>query len=171
MCTQFKTIKLEQLKQYDEDRIQNIINQIPSYLLKTEGVRDCPEFSKFIFDNLPKDCTHNQNHSFIVRGDDTDVGYINIIANYPHDNTAELALFAISEQYHGQGIGRIAYNLAEEYSRTNLRAKKISLCVDQINEEGSAFWAKNGYSKTGKTSYAHGPRLRTSIDYMEKHLA
>ena len=80
------------------------------------------------------------------------VAIMDLILNYPADDTAFIGLFMMHPNYQGSGTGS---GIIAECAGFLLESgfKKIRLGIDKGNPQSSAFWKKNGFVTIEENKY------------------
>lgn len=73
---------------------------------------------------------------------------MDLILDYPADNTAYIGFFMVNKELQGRGIGsEIIHDCAR--CLEGLGYGKIRLAIDKGNPQSEAFWKKNGFIAAG----------------------
>jgi ribosomal protein S18 acetylase RimI-like enzyme len=162
-------IHLLPLSTADEKLVDRIFDQLTSYSILAEGVTKVANAAMQFLTELPPGCGPAAKHVFAVMKDGQAVGLVDLVDGYPEKGTVFVGLLAIVEGRQGQGIGRAAERLIEEFVR-GLGAAKLRLAVVEGNAVGQAFWEKAGFRDTGERKPYAGEARRTTARLMEKLL-
>lgn len=116
-------------------------DRIQKFPIKAEDLNDC--YIPLI----------NNNRFFPLTLEENDIPIGHLIIRYPKqdDNTiARLGFVIIEPKLRGRGIGKKMLQLAVEYAKNNLNAKKITLGVFANNESAKYCYEAVGFKPTGK---------------------
>lgn len=149
--------------------IQNILEQAPTYSLKTEGVLPSANAGAETLSALPPQRNAEQKYVLIVEVGGIPSGVIDFIDGYPDESCGFIGLFLLSESIQGNGIGRLVYSELEKWIRANFSYQRLRLGVVESNPVTS-FWEKMGFRLTGETRPHEGVSVRSRKLLMEKTL-
>lgn len=98
---------------------------------------------------LPPHKTYRDKYYVGFYEGDLLVAVLDLILDYPQEETAYIGFFMVDASCQGQGLGssilqEIAGSLKE------IGFAKIRLAIDEGNPQSEAFWTKNGFVKTGE---------------------
>ena len=117
------------------------------------------------------DMTGNNKRFIICENIDKPVGMIGLYGiNWIH-RTCEIGVFIGDKKSQGNGYGKEACLLIEEYAKNYMNIRKIKLNVVKNNEAGFNMWTALGYMKVGeliKERFINGEYYNLLI--MEKFL-
>ncbi len=82
---------------------------------------------------------------------ETLVAVLDLILNYPNQQTVFIGLFMLDRQFQGRGIGSEIVQGCFRYLKT-LGYAYVRLGFAKGNPQSEAFWMKNGFQKTGVQS-------------------
>ena len=103
---------------------------------------------------------------FAVKLNSKEIGLVDLIKDYPQNETAFLGLLLLIDSEQNKGLGRKVYFEVEKFSR-DLGCKKIQLGIVDSNPV-EEFWKKLGFSLTGKSSPHDGEKIKSIKRVMEK---
>lgn len=129
--------------------LQRVLEEAPTYAQRVTGLPVGPADAQSTFIGLPDGKTYDDKFVFGIFLGDEMVGCIDLIRAYPIPTTSHIGLLLISEKHHGQGIGRQAYALVEQFIREWGTCDTVRLGVVRTNEEVVSFWKKMGFEPTG----------------------
>jgi GNAT superfamily N-acetyltransferase len=158
-------VRLLPLTPADESLVDAIFDRLTAYSMLAEGVARATDAAKEFLIGLPRGWAPSSKHVFAVLKDDRPVGLVDLIDGYPAAGIVFVGLLAIAEDRHGEGIGRAAQHLIEEFAH-GLGATKLRLAVVEGNP-AHAFWLKMGYAETGERKRHAGEAKMTMVRLME----
>lgn len=142
-----KKFMVRKLNDTDIDKIYEVMNGNPQYF------QYCPPMAtaQSIADDmnaLPPRTTYDDKYYIGYFEEEKLVAVMDLILNFPNENTAFIGFFMMNTAYQGRGIGT---ELLEECCKT-LREENyqyIRLGFAKGNPQSEAFWIKNGFVRTG----------------------
>jgi len=149
-------------------RVQNILEQTPTYHLNVGGRKAMPNAAELLFETVPQKKLPEDKLVLIVREGLDDVGIVDLIHGYPNLETAFLGFLAIIEGKQNSGIGKATYLEVEKLVK-EVGLKKIRLSVVGTNPV-DAFWEKMGFHFTGETKDYRNKKVHSISKLMEKEL-
>ncbi len=149
------TIRLLNGEPSEMRELQRVLEEAPTYAQRVTGLPVGSADAQSLYIDLPPGKTDEDKFVFGIFLGDEMVGCIDLVRAYPNPTTAHIGLLLISEKYHGQGIGRQAYDLAEQFIREWGTCDTIRLGVVRTNEEVISFWKKLGFEPTGEVKPFH----------------
>jgi ribosomal protein S18 acetylase RimI-like enzyme len=102
---------------------------------------------------------------FYIKQDEDPIGLIHFLPKNPHDNHTWIGLLIIHKEYQRNGLGSYALRLLENKLKGQ-DFDKVRLCVQNGNDNGAAFWNKNGFAKISTSTDGR----KNQIDIYEKVL-
>lgn len=84
------------------------------------------------------------------------IAEMDLIKDYPQENTAYIGLFMVHGEYQGRGVGTQIITQAL-VALKEMGCKNARLAIDRGNPQSQAFWIKQGFSKGGEGSGKHIP--------------
>lgn len=100
---------------------------------------------------------------FYIKQEDEPIGLIHFLPKNPNDNHTWIGLLIIHKEYQRNGLGGYALRLLEKKLKGQ-NIDKVRLCVQNGNDNGAAFWNKNGFTKISTSTDRHN----NQIDIYEK---
>lgn len=162
-------ITLKQIGFESLSTVQEILNEVPTYMLIAEGLSSDPNAAQAALSALPPNCSRDQKYNFLVLNHNQAVGFVDVLKDYPNVGTLNLGLLAIRESCHKKNIGQSTYQLVEAYAKENLNSVKVRLAFNEHNPvEG--FWKKMGFLRTGESKTYKGVQKESLVFVMEKIL-
>ena len=83
---------------------------------------------------------------------------------------AFIGLLAIAEDRHGQGLGRAAYGLLENFARVRWHASTMRLVIVDTNPV-EEFWRRMGFERTGEVRRYTGEAVMANAIPMQKRIS
>lgn len=162
------SIKLLNGEREEMTELQRVLESAPDYSQRITGVPPGKADAQSTFSALPEGKTYEDKFVYGVYASGEMVGCIDLIRGYPNEPTAFLGLLMLSEHVQRQGIGAIAYQLAEKEMLAWKTCNKIRLAVVKANDIVLPFWKKQGFRETGEIKpYKYNHVISESI-LMEK---
>lgn len=154
----------------DENTVQRIFQNCPSYFRKVEGCEVGPGFAKHEMNDRPSKMGPGYGKVFcIIRMDDEPVGIVDLHQNHPETGIVYLGLLLLDERFQSRGLGRKIYEFIESLCQSGFKAQKIRLGISEHNRvEG--FWEKMGFIRNGHGYEHQGQALENATFEMEKQL-
>lgn len=149
--------------------IARIFQCSPGYFYAVSGRPATPEAALDTFRELPPGCEFHQKFVFLIQWENQFIGVSDLILGYPNQRTAFLGLLLLDEAWQGQGLGRKAYQLHEEFVLER-DFQNIRLAVVESNPV-MTFWKKNGFSETGISKPYENQIVKTQITVLEKNIS
>ena len=98
---------------------------------------------------LPPHKTYRDKYYVGFYEGDLPVAVLDLILDYPQEETAYIGFFMVDASCQRQGLGSsIVQGIAG--SLKEIGFAKIRLAIDEGNPQSEAFWTKNGFVKTGE---------------------
>ena len=98
---------------------------------------------------LPPQKTYRDKYYVGFYEGDLPVAVLDLILDYPQEETAYIGFFMVDASCQRQGLGSsIVQGIAG--SLKEIGFTKIRLAIDEGNPQSEAFWTKNGFVKTGE---------------------
>lgn len=128
--------------------IQAIFNSTPKFNFNTTGTKIADQNAGLeTLKELPPNSNYENKFVFLV----DDLAVIDLVKEYPVQDTAFIGLVLIDERYQRKGLGTKIYTKLEQWINENLpNCKRIRLCVVESNPV-IPFWEKMGFHLTGET--------------------
>jgi RimJ/RimL family protein N-acetyltransferase len=150
--------------------VQKIFEASPEYFRLVDGSEVLPHFAlKEIKDEPKKKSPTYEKFFLLILEDGKPVGVVDFHKDHPVQGSTYLGLFLLVERVHGSGVGRAAYQVAEEYARSELGAHKILIGVSEKNDV-TDFWKKMGYEYNGQSYIWKGEKWDSLVVELEKDL-
>ena len=162
-------VQLKLIGREAETLVQEILDEIPTYMLNVEGVRKRPGAAAEELTALPPNCRKEQKFDLLVLQGDRAVGFVDLIKDFPRPGVIMLGLLAIRESAQKKSLGKAAYQAVERYVIDQLGASKIRIGVNDTNPV-RVFWEKMGFRATGETKPYHGVAKFSTVFVLEKTL-
>jgi len=140
-------MKLVQISEEMAPEIERIFMCSPTYFLSISGRSATPEAALETLRELPPGIGYHQKFVFLVQWQNQFIGVSDLILGYPDDRTAFVGLLLLDEAWQGQGFGRKAYQLIEEFVLQR-NFQNIRLAVVESNPV-ITFWKNNGFLEIG----------------------
>lgn len=156
-------VRLVELTEHDEARLQALIESDPGYAERITGYPPGPSDAVSLLISRPPDLDEDDK---IVRGivistptGDELAGVLDVLRGWPDEHTVHVGLLLVHLARRRQGIGRRAVARLTELARTWPGITGLRVALVQANAgESDAFWASCGFSSTGERvpyRYAH----------------
>jgi RimJ/RimL family protein N-acetyltransferase len=163
-------IKIKSIDIESEAIVQKIFEASPTYFRRVDGMEVEPHFAKReITDCPPKRIASYEKVFCLILFNNEPIGVVDFHKDHPAEGITYVGLFLLDEKYHGKGIGRSSYAAAEEFAKSNLKAKSIRLGVSDKNAV-TDFWCKMGFKPTGHTYIWKGEKAESNVTEMEKQI-
>ena len=129
----------------DKYQVMYFFRECPDYFELTEGVQpdNCDEF----FYDLPPNKTKNEKYLFGAFKEDTLIGVVDLVADFPEKGEWIIGLLLIHPNARGMGLGRAMHNEIKKFVK-NQGGKKLRIGVMEQNVDALVFWSKIGYKQT-----------------------
>lgn len=145
-------VTLKQLNandQLDISALQKVLESAPGYWKRIANKVIEPDAARGVLHALPEGKTLNDKFVFGVYQSDQIIGCVDLICGYPDSQTAMLGLLIISEAHQKSGLGRAAYQAAENIAMSWPGVQKMRIGVVQANDIVFPFWQSLGFVETG----------------------
>ena len=109
--------------------------------MKVEGVPKMENAAKEIFEKFPPNCSIEDKFVFFVDLNNKHIGVVDLVFGHPKEDVAFIGLLLLDQQFHGQGLGKKAYELIEKFA---------SLFTDLSNPTSNSIYQKIDYTKIGQ---------------------
>lgn len=142
------TYYVRRLEQKDIDAIYELTlgnptyyNYCPPYVTKESILSDMKA--------LPPHKGYNDKYYIGFYDKENLIAIMDIIFDYPNNETAFIGFFMVRNTKQGEGIGTKIINECFEYI-SKQGYNTVRLCFVKGNLQSESFWNKNGFVKTGK---------------------
>ena len=139
--------EVRKLNETDIDAVYKVMKENPLYF------QHCPPMAthQSILDDmkaLPPRTTYDDKYYIGFYAGDSLVAVMDLILNFPNQETAFVGFFMMSKEFQGKGLG------TEIIKECSGRLKEegyqyIRLGFAKGNPQSEAFWMKNGFERTG----------------------
>ncbi len=163
-------VSLEPIGLADEHTVDQLLDRLTTYSMRVDGVLKKENGARHLLTAGPPGYPSATKHVFIVMHGGEPVGLIDVIHGYPRAGVAFIGLLAIAEDRHGQGLGRAAYGLLENFARIRLRASTMRLVIVDANPV-EEFWRRMGFERTGEVRRYTGEAVTANAIPMQKQLS
>lgn len=92
------------------------------------------------------------------------VAVMDLITNYPNEQTAFIGLFMVNNRYQNKGVGSKIIQELKEYLKV-VGFDYIRLAYVKDNPQSKIFWEKNHFMPTGE-EFDHGLYVVVAMQYM-----
>ena len=141
--------KIQKLEEKDIKDIYNLCKENTKYY---EYYKEKPTFYniKEIFTAIPHNMTIKDKFFIGFYKDNKLISILDLITNYPNENSAYIGLFMINKSIQNKGIGS---KIIEELCNTlkNQGFNNIELAYIEDNIEAKNFWLKNKFLHNNKS--------------------
>jgi RimJ/RimL family protein N-acetyltransferase len=96
------------------------------------------------FTELPPNQVAEDKLNFVICVEEEPVGVIDMVMNFPQEQTWYIGLFVIVPAYRGKGVAQVAFQQLEALV-FELGGTALCLAVAEDNERARKFWARNGF--------------------------
>lgn len=141
--------KIKKLNYNDCDAILNLYNSNPKYF------KYCPPNPtiKTIKEDLtitPNNVSGDNKYFLGFYNDNELIGVLDLITNYPNNETCFIGLFMIDNKYQNKGIGSIIIEeICNGLRDANYKYVKLAYVINNI--EAERFWIKNNFKQTNQS--------------------
>jgi ribosomal protein S18 acetylase RimI-like enzyme len=100
------------------------------------------------------------------------VAVVDLLRGYPNAHTGFIGLLEVHGGQQGKGVGRAAYELAEQYvaeSWPEVRVLRLAV-VDTNAEQAAGFWGRLGFEATGEVKPYRYDKVESVARLYEKNL-
>lgn len=97
---------------------------------------------------LPPNKTYDDKYYIGFWENDRLIAQMDLILNYPNNDTVFIGLFMLKKDHQGCGIGSDIMNEFFQYAK-NMGYTFVRLGYAKGNPQSRAFWIKNGFCETG----------------------
>ncbi len=101
---------------------------------------------------LPEGKSYSDKYFIGFFKDDQLAAVMDLIVDYPVENTAFIGFFMVDRKLQNQGIGSYIIRECIAYMK-EMHFEKIQLGVDKGNPQSFAFWSKNGFYAIDEKKY------------------
>ncbi|MCB0638919.1 MAG: GNAT family N-acetyltransferase [Lewinella sp.] len=155
----------------NQAELQGIINAAPAYAWRATGQPPASDEATELLTMLPPGKGYHDKFVFGLYLGPQIIGCLDIVRAYPNATTAFLGLLLLAEEHHGQGHGRAAYHLLENFVGTQWpEIKTLRLAVLRANEQVMPFWEKMGFRATGEVKPYQSGLIDSEVILIEKPL-
>lgn len=117
------------------EELQRVIEEAPTYAQLVTGVPPGPADAQSRYTILPEGKSYDDKFVFGIYHGGKMVGCADFVRGYPTPRTAYLGLLLISEKHQRRGIGRVAFQLLEDFVRSWGTCDRIRLAVVRTNAQ------------------------------------
>ncbi|MGY3765618.1 GNAT family N-acetyltransferase [Vagococcus vulneris] len=110
------------------------------------------------FNELPPNTSIHKKNVYGVFDQDTMIGMIDWVIDYPEENQSIIGLFVLRHDYRGVGLAQPLYDALEQMAKET-GSQKITLGVLESNLPAVAFWKSQNYQILKKITSNYGPEL------------
>ena len=143
------TYRIKKLNNDDCDDILGLYNSNPQYFIYCPPVPTIETIKKDLI-ITPNNIDISNKYFLGFYDKDELFGIIDLITNYPNDETCFIGLFMINGKYQNKGIGSYLIKDICDYIKS-IGYKYIKLAYIVENEEAKNFWLKNGFVEFQKS--------------------
>jgi ribosomal protein S18 acetylase RimI-like enzyme len=148
---------------HDHQKLQNLLENCAGYYDLVYGLPVSPAEADKLFNTLPEG--KSDDDKFLIGIFDPEnnmTGVIEIIRDYPVENTWYINLMLMSPAARGRGNGRKIYDDTEEWAY-DLGARIIRLSVAEQNERALKFWKMLGFKEISRSKEKQGNKENVVI--------
>ena len=150
--------------------LQGALEGAPTYSQLITGSLPGPSDARSTCSALPPNKTYADKFVFGIYANARCVGCIDLIRAYPTSDTAMLGLLLVAEQFHGQGIGRRAFELVEIFIRSWGTCNRVRIGVVETNRRTLPFWQSLGFQPTGEIKPYRYASVSSRVVVLERAL-
>jgi ribosomal protein S18 acetylase RimI-like enzyme len=151
--------------------LKNVVRQCADYSMMVEGHLPSDEDIEALFEDVPPGFSVQALiPNGVFDGQNSMVGMLWAVRDYPEAGTLFIPLFLIAETQRKHGFGREATGQFEAWGRS-AGFQKIRLSVVKENENALRFWQKQGFQPTGELpARQFGQKIHERFEF-EKQLS
>jgi ribosomal protein S18 acetylase RimI-like enzyme len=117
-----------------------------------------------LFNDMPEGTLARDKEVYGIFLEDSMVGVVDLIHDYPEEGAGFIGLFLIKGTLHRRGLGKTAWLAVEKL----FKFREFRLVVVSTNHKAFAFWRAMGFRETGKTThYTHGAFSGISVEMVK----
>lgn len=150
--------------------VQVILNASPNYSIIISGQLPSDEAGKEVFEEIPPNISYDQKIVLGVKDNNSYIGVIDYLVNYPKSGFIYLGLLLLKEEVQSKGLGVKCYLELEQDFRKIDGISKIRLSVVEENLKAIRFWKKVGFQLTGEKKAYENKKISSYVLLMEKVL-
>lgn len=148
---------IQTLEDYPIQEIEQFFAENADYSILSSGASEPKREARELFSTLPEGKTLEDKFVFgIFERAGKLIGLIDLVKNYPEQDTWIIGLMLLSTQNRRQNIGKLIHVAGVKFVKKS-GCKKLRLGVLEQNIGGLCFWQSLGYKKcTQKEMEIHG---------------
>lgn len=144
----------------DLPAVAAFLDEAADYWLLAEGAAPGPTAAADFFTDAPPGCDPARSQHLGLFHESRLSGLAELSFGFPAAGDAYLGLLILTPRLRGQGLGRSLLTEVETRAR-NAGAGALYLAVLDANPRGAAFWAREGFTRTGVSREdEHGHTIR-----------
>lgn len=132
----------------DKNHVSQLFNKCIKYFYEIEG-KNAISTEEF-FTELPPNKTIEDKKLYGIFDDNTLIGVVDIVKNYPEIKEWIIGLMLFSPESRGQGLGVHVHNILTQIAQDN-EVQKLRIAVMKDNTKGLSFWRNIGYKEIKRT--------------------
>ena len=148
------------LKDIGDKDLHKLLEECSSYFLLQEGEFPTPETLRNILEEVPEGWSEKDKAVFKIVGDERVVGLVDILKNYPDNETWMIGLLLVTPEYRGCGVGGRVHEEIKSMAVNN-KIKKLRIGVLEENFRGRQFWRGLGYKLLKEAAVNFNGREKT----------
>lgn len=153
----------------DLNRVADFYSETSDYWELVEGTTARLEKAEEFFKDAPPNRSSEEGFRLGVFLDGRLSGIADMFLDYPEPREAYIGLMVLGAWSRNKGIGRRFLNHLEELARAG-KAARLYVGVMTINPRGRAFWEREGFSPTGRSTMYTVGGIRREMHRLVKHL-
>lgn len=135
----------------DKNEVTEFLKKNRTYLVYQDGQEVSEKTTRETFyGELPIQKSYDDKQIIGFYHDKSLICIVDILKNYPIQNTWVIGLMLLDEEKRGRGIGEKVYKQVEHYLLKN-EVEVIRLGVLEDNTIGKRFWKQNGFTENGES--------------------
>lgn len=140
--------------------LHKVLEKCSSYFLLAEEKFPTSETLREIVEEVPEGWKAEDKMVFKVVANEEEIGLVDILKNYPDDETWMIGLLLVTPEYRGCGVGGAIHQEIKGMALNN-GIKRLRIGVLEENFRGRQFWRGLGYKLLKEARVTFNGREKT----------